>query len=100
MPQNKARQIKFGLFATTIMFSLASGAALAADAAKGKALYEKNCLGCHDDSVYKRADRRIESKEALTKQITGCQHAANAKLSKGQINDLAQYLNSTYYKFK
>jgi len=88
------------LLAVAISLGFAGAPALAADAAKGKELLQKNCVGCHDDSVYKRPDRRVNSKAALTQQITGCEHAANAKLSKDQIGDLTHYLNSTYYKFK
>ena len=88
------------LLTASVLLCLASAPALAADTAKGKELLQKNCTGCHDDSVYKRSDRRVTSMSALKKQITGCEHAANANMSKSQIDDLTQYLNSTYYKFK
>jgi len=100
MPQNHRHLYRTGLMAVSLSVMLVATPALAADAAKGKQVHQKNCTGCHDDSVYKRADRRVESLPALKQQITGCEHAANAKLSKGQIDDLTHYLNNTYYKFK
>ena len=100
MLQRKSKFALLAIVTPAMAVSIASTTTLASDPHQGKALYEKNCVGCHDDSVYKRSDRRVESFAALKKQITGCEHAANAKLSPAQIDDLTQYLNSTYYKFK
>jgi len=94
-------RIRFAqILVPTLAILVSNAPALAAGNGQGKVLYEKNCVGCHDDSVYKRSDRRVENLSALKKQITGCEHAANAKLSPAQIDDLTHYLNSQYYRFK
>ncbi len=40
---------------------------LPGDAAKGKAVHDKQCVACHDSSVYTRANRRVKSPEALNR---------------------------------
>lgn len=78
----------------------AHAAPLPGDAARGKALHDKNCVACHDTSVYTRSDRHIQSLAALTEQVNGCSHRTGLKLSAAQINDLVKYLDQAFYKFK
>lgn len=90
--------------APALLLLLATAAAHAAplpgDAAKGKALHDKDCVACHDTSVYTRPDRHIQSLAALTDQVTGCSHRTGLKLSTAQIDDLVKYLDESFYKFK
>lgn len=87
-----------------ISFTLGAGSAQAAllpgDAAKGKALHDKQCVACHDSSVYTRANRRVKSPEALIGQVNGCVHQLDLKLDRDQINDLVNHLDQSFYKFK
>lgn len=73
---------------------------LPGDAAKGKAVHDKQCVACHDSSVYTRANRRVKSPEALIGQVNGCVRQTGAKLDRDQINDLVNYLDNAFYKFK
>ncbi len=77
-----------------------NGNALAGDMAHGKQLLEKNCTGCHDDSVYTRKDRFISSKEALTKQVRRCSANTGVQWFDEDVAAVVDYLNATYYKFK
>jgi cytochrome c2 len=82
----------------------AAGAAQAAflpgDATKGKAIIDKQCVACHDSSVYTRPDRRVQSVEGLIGQVNGCVRQTGVKLDRQQINDVVKYLDESYYHFK
>jgi len=88
------------LTALTLGATGALAALLPGDAAKGKAIHDKQCVACHDSSVYTRANRRVNSPEALIGQVNGCVRQTGAKLDRNQINDLVNYLDESFYKFK
>lgn len=74
---------------------------LAADIKNGKALLDANCFKCHDTSVYQRGDKgRIHSMAALKKQVRRCEQTLGLTWFDDQIDDVSQYLNATFYKFK
>ena len=81
--------------ATSVQASMLPG-----DAAKGKAVHDKNCVACHDNSVYTRANRRVKSPEALIGQVNGCVRQVGLKLDRDQVNDLVKHLDESFYKFK
>jgi len=83
----------------TLLLS-ATGQLLAADIDHGKALKEENCMGCHDDGVYTRKDRRVTSLEGLEKQVRRCELTLGLQLFDDDVNDVVSYLNQTFYKFK
>ncbi len=83
-----------------ILTLLLTGPAAAADLAKGKALHDQVCKACHQSDYYTRKNRIIHSDAALKKQVANCQHGAGQHWSAAQIEDVAAYLNATYYKFK
>lgn len=93
--------MKTTLLAVTL--SLLSGAANAAllpgDAAKGKALHDKQCVACHDNKVYTRSDRSVKTVEGLMGRVNGCVRQTGAKLDSKQIDDVIKYLNESFYKF-
>lgn len=79
----------------------------AVDLKRGKQLVEENCIKCHADMVggdgskiYTREDRRIDSLEALNKQVHRCKDSLGMSWPEDQIADVVAYLNKTYYKFK
>ena len=86
-----------GLFAGLL---LAAGTAPAADLAAGQALHNENCLKCHDDGVYKRKDRKVDSLAALNQQVKRCELSLGLTLFDDQVEDLVHYLNTSYYGFK
>lgn len=87
----------------TVTLGLICGATQAAllpgDAAKGKALHDKQCVACHDNKVYTRADRRVKTVEGLMGQVNGCVRQTGAKLDSKQIDDVIKYLDESFYKF-
>ena len=65
-----------GVSLLILLMPSAYAASLPGDSADGKRLYDANCMGCHDTSVFTRKDRVIQSLDALKKQLVSCSHAA------------------------
>ena len=89
-----------GIVALLALPGAQAAALLPGDAARGRALHEANCAGCHDAGVYTRAERRVRSVEGLIGQVEFCNRNLGGRLSRDQVNDLVQYLNQAYYKFE
>ena len=70
------------------------------DGADGKRLYEANCTGCHDASVYTRPNHSIRSLDALQQPLASCGHAVNKQLSATETQNLVKYLNDRFYHFQ
>lgn len=94
-----------------LAFMLLSNTAFAepyakADAATGKALIEKNCIGCHAESfggdgsaIYTREFRKVKTSKGLVAQIRNCNTMLGLKWFEDEELNVAKYLNNTYYKF-
>jgi len=74
-------------------------AALPGDSAEGEKLIVANCMSCHDTSVYTRADHKIQSLDALKRQLAACGHGAKADFSTAQTDSIVKYLNERFYHF-
>ena len=72
----------------------------AAIADNGAKLHQEHCTSCHDDSVYTRKDRRVTSLAGLKKQVQRCELSQGLKWFEEDVDDVVNYLNTTYYKFK
>ena len=76
--------------------------------AEGKKLVEEHkCETCHHNktmgdakAIYLRKDRKVTSMEKLKAQVSMCNTQLNLKLFPEDEEDIAAYLNETYYKFK
>jgi cytochrome c553 len=88
------------LISLTLGAGSAQATLLPGDAAQGKAVHDKQCVACHDSSVYTRANRRVKSPEALIGQVNNCVRQTDAKLDRDQVNSLVKYLDESFYKFK
>ena len=65
----------------------------------GKTLYAANCTGCHDTKVHTRPNRIIHTYGDLVNRVKFCDAQAKSGFSDSQITDVADYLNSAFYKF-
>lgn len=79
---------------------------LAGDAAKGKATHDAKCVACHVEmfggdgsKIYTRKDRKTKSAEGLIGRVQGCNKQTGANLSKADVDNVVNFLNTTYYKF-
>lgn len=78
------------------------------NAANGQKLIAKyECNDCHQGkmggdgtSIYTRANRRVNSAADMIQQMEMCSGAIGKQLSEQEKQDLAAYLNQTYYHFK
>lgn len=92
----------FALLALLSTTALAQGNVQA-----GKALHAKECNACHagrfdgdGGKIYTRADRRVKSTSSLAQMVTTCNTQLGLNLFPEDEQNLAAYLNTTYYKFK
>jgi cytochrome c553 len=89
-----------GVSLLILLMPNAYAASLPGDSADGKRLYDANCMGCHDTSVFTRKDRVVQSLDALKKQLVSCSHAAKKEFSANEMQDLLKYLNDQFYRFR
>jgi len=78
-----------------------------ADVDRGKKLHNEYCISCHATrfgnngaDIYTRSNRRIHSLDALRKQVNRCKNNLSITWFDDDVNDVVDYLNATYYKFK
>ncbi len=65
----------------------------------GESLVKANCVRCHGDEVYTRADHKVTSLEGLAKQVRMCDTQLEVRLFPEDLDKIVTYLNETYYKF-
>jgi len=67
--------------------------------ARGEKLVQESCTRCHGDEMYTRQDRRVNSLDALGKQVRRCRDNIGITWFDEDVNDVVYYLNNKYYKF-
>jgi mono/diheme cytochrome c family protein len=72
----------------------------ASNVAKGKALHDAKCFGCHDTRQYTRKNRIVHTYEDLHARVEFCDSASNAGFSFDDLDNVVAYLNTEFYKFK
>lgn len=81
------------------LMMILSGHAIA-DVSIGKELHDEYCLKCHGTEVYSRKDRFVKNMDGLNKQIKRCQLSVGAQWFDEEAADVADYLNTEFYKFE
>ncbi len=71
----------------------------AADIENGDDLHFEHCTGCHDESVYTRADRNLRSLKRLGLQVRYCKDTIGLAWFDEDVDDVAEFLNRNYYHF-
>jgi len=90
-----------------LAFSCFAVAAHADDIAAGRKLVEeKRCENCHHNktmgdasAIYTRKDRHVTSLAKLKSQVALCNSELNLGLFPEEEEQVAQYLDATYYRF-
>ena len=72
----------------------------AGDAVNGKILHEAKCFGCHDTRQYTRKNRIVHTFDDLQARVEFCDASTNAGFSFDELDDVVEYLNNDFYKFK
>ena len=87
------------LLATACATLFVAGAVSAADPARGRALYEARCGGCHNDSVHNDNSRKARNFEEARGRVADFSSQLKTGWSGAQVDDVAVYLNERYYGF-
>ena len=74
--------------------------ALPAAGPRGQMLYENHCRECHTSVVHVREMRRVHSMDDLEHWVKRWAGTLKLRWSAEDINDVINYLNQRYYKFK
>jgi hypothetical protein len=69
-----------------------------ADMARGGELYRIYCGACHTAQVHWRDQRLVKSWDDLRYQVARWQSTAGQNWSREEIDDVAAYLNRTFYE--
>ena len=89
------------VYAVTALILLYSAVLLAdVDIVKGKTLLKENCYACHDDEIYVRKNRIIDSYSKLEQRVRFCSTQRNLTWFDDDIENVAAYLNKEFYHFK
>lgn len=85
---------------------MVSSYAANAEINNGKELHDSNCTSCHisiqggdGSGIYTRENNRIETYPALIKQVNRCRDSLGVQWPENHVNDVVEYLNTTFYKF-
>lgn len=84
---------------TTVISLLLSLPVQAFDIENGKTLHNENCLRCHNESQYTRADRIVNNFDELRTRISDCELSAELTWFDEEIDDVTAYLNDAFYHF-
>ncbi len=76
---------------------LLPAAAGAAEADRGRLLYENHCIGCHESVVHVREQRRAQSATALRAEVAARAKSAGLRWTAEDIDDVVRYLDRRYY---
>jgi len=89
-----------GFILASVLITFGVGApAAAADFARGELLYENTCGGCHESKLHLRERRKARSFGQIKTQVVRWSTAAKAQWNFEEIEDVTDYLNSTYYRY-
>ncbi len=88
------------LFILPLLAACLPGLASAADLQAGQSLHDGKCVSCHGSEVYTRADRRVSNASSLRQQVQRCDTNLELGWFDEEINNVAHYLNESYYKFE
>jgi mono/diheme cytochrome c family protein len=69
------------------------------DEKDGQLLYETHCITCHNEQVHWRQNRLVKDWTTLRTQVERWQGNIGQRWTRGQISDVAKYLNQMFYKF-
>ncbi len=78
-----------------------------ADPGRGETLHEEHCIACHvsltggdASGLYTRENRRINSYPSLHTQVQRCELAQGLQWFEDDIDAVAGFLNSRFYRFE
>lgn len=86
---------------TALAMTLAgTPAAGAADAERGRILYDAKCGGCHGESVHGREKRLATDFEAVRGWVLRWSANLGLAWTNDEVDDVSVHLNARYYRFR
>jgi cytochrome c2 len=85
--------------AIAVVLALTAGPGSAADAQRGRLLYENHCMVCHTSVAHIRDDRRVVTPVELRGQVTRWSTHLELPWQAEERDDVTAYLNERYYRF-
>jgi hypothetical protein len=85
-----------------IALACAALPAWAQDAARGKALYETHCLGCHYERIHKRDPARslVRTLAQLRLEVDNRAALTGRPFTRDDLDDISDYLNRSHYRLE
>lgn len=87
------------IFTAIALFSFFVLPATAADIENGDDLHFENCTGCHQEEIYTQDNRNVRSMQRLVLQVRFCKDTLELSWFDEDVDDVAEFLNQTYYHF-
>jgi mono/diheme cytochrome c family protein len=96
------RRADGGLILAAALFAAGAQPAGAADAERGRGLYELHCGGCHYERVHQRERWRskIKTTAALRAEVARWAKETGRRLSAEDVEDIAEYLDRSHYQLQ
>ncbi len=66
---------------------------------RGQALYEDNCMQCHESWAHTRANHKVQSIGELRNRVAGWSVHSGLEWTEEEVDDVVQYLNHRFYQF-
>ncbi len=86
------------LMATALIF--AGGNTRAADAERGRLLYDNHCTVCHTSIVHVRERCKATSREEIQSWIQRWRKELGLQWGTVEVDDVTEYLNGRYYRLE
>ncbi len=93
-----ARMIVRAVMVVAVYWGVPAVQASAADAERGRLLYETHCIGCHDTRVHKRDGKIAADYDDIRMQVLRWQSNTFLRWDTVDIDAVATYLARTFYK--
>lgn len=98
MLRSRSSAVAATVFAALSMLATPDTAS-GADVARGRALYELRCGGCHADSVHGRAKRVAVDFDDVRRWVSRWSETLALGWKDDEVDDVAVHLNITYYAY-
>ena len=99
VPNGEPRTMRVLLLVAAAVVALASPPAPAADAGRGRDLYESACIGCHGRSVHARAKTSVHDCTELRAAVARFAGIQGRNWDGEDVDDVVAWLNLRYYGF-
>jgi cytochrome c5 len=86
--------------AVVAILLFAPGDTRAADAERGRLLYQNHCTVCHTSVVHVRERRKAASREDIQSWIRRWQKELDLKWGSTEVDDVTEFLNNRFYRLK